>query len=222
MRQVIYLVKPTLIERVKMAGRGRPRKFDRSEALNLAMNLFWQRGYDGTSLINLEETLSLKAPSIYAAFGSKEKLFCEAVERYLETDGAIIAKAIEEAPTGFEAAQALLYVSARVFCRKDKPWGCMIALEGLHEHSSNEAIRDLLANLRDANIHRLLRKLECDVANKVLSKEQDWQKLATYFVTVQQGMAIRARNGANLEALIDVADCAMLAWPSSAMISSIN
>lgn len=70
-----------------MAQMGRPRNFDRDQAVEQAMHLFWQHGYDATSLAQLKAGLGggISAPSFYAAFGSKEALFDECVQRYLAT-----------------------------------------------------------------------------------------------------------------------------------------
>ena len=58
-----------------MAGRGRPRSFDRDAALRAAMKTFWERGYEGASMAALTDSMGINSPSLYAAFGSKEKLF---------------------------------------------------------------------------------------------------------------------------------------------------
>ena len=197
-----------------MAQRGRPRNFDRDEALGQAVHLFWERGYDGTSIANLKEALSLNSPSIYAAFGSKEELFREAIQRYLETDGATITQALEAAPTGVDAARAMLLTSAREFSRKDRPRGCMVVLEALHSHDSNGAVNAALTTLRDQNLDRLAAKFDADVAAGRLPPQTDGHAIAAFFVTVQQGMAIRARDGADAGALESVAECALAAWPA--------
>ena len=65
-----------------MAERGRPRNFDRAQALQKAMEVFWSKGYEGASLTDLTEAMGINSPSLYGAFGSKEGLFREAVELY--------------------------------------------------------------------------------------------------------------------------------------------
>lgn len=71
-----------------MAARGRPRNFDRNDALDRALDLFWKHGYDNTSMADLSAAMELRPPSIYAAFGSKEGLFEEVVDRYVERIGS--------------------------------------------------------------------------------------------------------------------------------------
>ena len=74
-----------------MATRGRPRTFDRAGALRRAMEVFWEHGYEGTSMSDLTAAMGIKSPSLYAAFGCKEELFREAVAYYNETLGATAA-----------------------------------------------------------------------------------------------------------------------------------
>src|SRR5882724_2067699 len=92
-----------------MSRTGRPREFDRDEALQRAMELFWAQGYEGTTLAYLQKAMGgITAPSFYAAFGSKEALFKEAVELYCKTEGAPIVKALAEAPTTRASIEGLL------------------------------------------------------------------------------------------------------------------
>src|SRR5690554_5135756 len=86
--------------RVTMAKRGRPAIFDRDEAIDSALELFWERGYEGVTLEDLQKAMGgITPPSFYHAFGSKEALFKEVVERYLATVGARQLDALQEAPT---------------------------------------------------------------------------------------------------------------------------
>ena len=75
---------------------GRPREFDRDQALRKAMLLFWQHGYEGTSMSALVEALGIASARIYAAFGSKEQLFREAVALYEEGEGGFAPRALEQ------------------------------------------------------------------------------------------------------------------------------
>ena len=61
---------------------GRPRAFDMDQALDQALHVFWEKGYAGTSITDLTEAMGINPPSLYAAFGNKEKLFKKALDRY--------------------------------------------------------------------------------------------------------------------------------------------
>ena len=104
-----------------MADRGRPRSFDKEAALARAKEVFWAKGHEGTSMADLTAAMSIASPSLYAAFGSKEALFRQALAFYGKAEGSEIWDAVERAPTAREAVEAYLMETARVFTRPGKP-----------------------------------------------------------------------------------------------------
>lgn len=195
-----------------MTERGRPRSFDRAAALQRAMEVFWAQGYDGTSMTDLIAAMAVNSPSIYAAFGSKEALFREAVALYRATEGGRIWGAMTTAPSARAAIDTVLRVSAEEFTRIRKPRGCLIVLGALHTDDGNEAVHRELQELRAENMKMLLLRLKRGVVEGELPDGPDWRAIATFYITVQQGMSIQARDGASRRALLAVADCAMAAW----------
>jgi AcrR family transcriptional regulator len=195
-----------------MSERGRPRSFDRATALRRAMRVFWSKGYNGASLSDLTAAMDINGPSLYAAFGSKEALFHEAVELYGATEGTEIWTAIPQAPTGRKAIERFLRTSAKVFTRPGKPKGCLIALGELHPNVANANVCRDLRRRRKKNVAALRDRLERAVSEGELSTGLDCQAVATFYATVQQGMSIQARDGATRKTLLDIAVCAMAAW----------
>ena len=195
-----------------MKERGRPRSFDRAAALRRAMEMFWAKGFEGASMTDLTSAMGINSPSLYAAFGSKEKLFEEAVALYQESEGTEIWKALPEAPTAREAVEQFLRRTALSFTRKDKPAGCLIVLGALHADRGSEAACQFLQRQRAGNVTALRERLERGIRDGDLPAGMDCLKLAIFYATVQHGMSIQARDGASRETLLAIADSAMAAW----------
>ncbi|BDT90138.1 MULTISPECIES: TetR/AcrR family transcriptional regulator [Nocardia] len=199
-----------------MAERGRPRAFDRAEALHRAMEVFWEHGYEGASMSDLTAAMGINSPSLYAAFGGKEALFRAAVELYGHTDGGYTARALREEPTARAAVEAMLRDNAKAYTEEDKPHGCMVVLAGSTYTTRNTSIRDFLVDKRRETTEDIRRRLERGVAEGDLPEGTDSAALAGFYTTVLYGLSIQARDGASLAELTASIDCAMAAWPAPA------
>lgn len=195
-----------------MADRGRKRSFDRAAALRSAMEVFWAKGYDGSSLTDLTSAMGINPPSMYAAFGSKEDLFREAVTLYNRSEGGDIWSGIEEAPTARQAVARMLHASAESFYRPGKPRGCLVVLGALDGSASSAGVCDMLRDMRADNVKQLRRRIERGMAEGELPDTADARSMATFYCGVQYGMSILARDGASRKMLASVADSAMAAW----------
>ena len=195
-----------------MAARGRPREFDRTAALERAMELFWERGFEGTSMTDLTSAMGIGSTSLYAAFGSKDELFREAVEHYGLSAGAEIWAAVTAADTAHGAVESYLMTTARAFTRGDCPTGCFVVLSALHVNGATEALRADLMDKREANTADLVEILSRGVENGEIPCTADISAIARFYVTVQQGMSIQARDGADRATLETIARSALAAW----------
>ena len=200
-----------------MATRGRPRTFDRDEALRQAMTVFWARGYEGTTLDELKLAMSgITAPSFYAAFGSKEALFREAVALYRQTAGSTTAIALTEPATARESIDALLRSNALAFSQPDAPRGCMVVLGALLCSAPNQQVQEDLRAIRLETIEAIRTRIRRGIAEGDVPASADADALGGYYATVLNGLSIQARDGAPREALIATVDCAMAAWDAMA------
>ena len=196
-----------------MAQRGRPRSFDREEALRRAMRVFWARGYQGATLAELQKAMGgLTAPSVYAAFGSKESLFREAVELYSRTLGVPMVKALAEEPSARASMEALLRAAVQAFCKPGAPRGCMLVLAAINSTPANKGVQDYLRGLRARRQQVIRQRLRRGVAEGELPAGLNLGALASFYTTVVDGLAIQARDGASRKALEFAVRCAMAAW----------
>ncbi len=194
-----------------MAERGRPRSFDRDAALRRAMEVFWAKGYEGASIADLTAAMGINSPSLYAAFGCKEALFREALALYGETESCTIWGAME-APTAREAVAGFLMRTARAFTRPGKPRGCLVVLSALHATENSETVRRELVRQRAKTVEDLAERLRRGVETGEIAPGTDVKAVAQFYVTVQQGMSIQARDGASRERLEAIARAALAAW----------
>jgi AcrR family transcriptional regulator len=195
-------------------GRGRPVVFDRVRALNKAMKLFWERGYEGTSFDELIAAMGISASSFYNSFGSKEALYCEATQTYLEWAGQWFFAILNDPSIDTKTAFARLFeATAEEFTRGDHPLGCMISLAGTHCSPGMKNIRDMMAEHRAFSEVALAERMRKGVANGDLPENTDCDMLAAYYSAVARGLAVQARDGASRAKLSEIGRLAMRAWP---------
>ena len=188
-----------------MTARGRPRGFDREEALRQAMRVFWAKGYENTSMTDLINAMGIASPSLYAAFGSKEGLFHEAVSLYAAEQGCDIWESLDREPGIVAAISAFLEATARTYSTEGQPQGCMIVLGARPGPQGESAVADDLRVRRCDSANRLRQRFARALEEGELPAASDPQSLGTYFASVQHGMSILARDGADYETLRSVA-----------------
>lgn len=197
-----------------MATRGRPRTFDRAEALRRAMEVFWEHGYEATSMTDLTAAMGISSPSLYAAFGCKEDLFREAVAYYNDTLGATATAELRDRPTAREAIAAVLRHHAEVFCDPDNPRGCMIVLAANACGDDARSVREYLADWRLVIERDFSERIERGIAEGDVPSGADAATIAAFYNSVNHGMAIQARDGADTAKLSAIAEAAIAAWDS--------
>lgn len=191
---------------------GRPRSFDRDEALSSALKVFWTKGYADASMADLTSAMGVNAPSLYAAFGSKEALFREAVRLYTEREGAALWASMSTAATAREAIEGLLLATAEASGRRDRPKGCLVVLSGAHPDALPDGACGDVAQIRRDSLGAMEARIRAAQDAGEIAPTTDPAAVAAFYTTVQQGMTFRAREGGTAEELAATARAAMLAW----------
>jgi AcrR family transcriptional regulator len=196
-----------------MAKRGRPPTFDRTEALERAMELFWERGYEGATMEDLQAAMGgINPPSFYHAFGSKEALFREAVDLFVARNGTPVVRALEEGKTARDSVETMLRMTARTFSQPGKPHGCLVVLGALNCAPANRGAQEYLQAIRQRAPRIIKQRLDRAVAAGELPAHLDTKGMAAFYATVSHGLGIRAGDGASPAALMAAVDGAMAAW----------
>jgi AcrR family transcriptional regulator len=194
--------------------RGRPRTFDREAALAEATRLFWERGYEATSVGELTEAMGIRAGSLYAAFGDKRSLFKEVVHTYGRSPvGAFMGVALEEEPTAYAAFARMLRESAAIYPDPSHPAGCLTISAATNVTVQDAEVGAYLRDLRNANLAVFEARLRTAQQEGELPSGVNSRALAGYFAAIIQGMSQRARDGADAAELAEVAELALAAWP---------
>ena len=199
------------MNRVSIKPRGRPRSFDRERALERAMRLFWLQGYEATSVSDLTRAMGINPPSLYAAFGDKERLYLEAIGRYQRRRVESMARWFEEEPTAQAAVRRLLTEAACEPARPGAPRGSMLVFSAMQYAS--EALQAKLAERRASMRALLKRRIDRGVRESELPRGTDSGSLTDFYSAVFQGMSIQAHGGATRKSLLAIAETAMRAWP---------
>lgn len=195
---------------------GRPRGFDRDAALDAAITVFWEHGYDATSISMLVKALGIGGPSIYAAFGGKEALFTEALGAYLRTYAAFTRDALAEEAGAREAVRRLLYEACAAYTRPDRPHGCLLISATTNCSPQSAHVAAHLRDLRAAGRRALEDKLRAGIRAGELPAGSDARALATFYAAVLQGMSAQARDGATNSDLEQIASAALRStWPDA-------
>lgn len=196
-----------------MSKRGRPRGFDRGEALRGAMEVFWEKGYEGASLEELQSAMgAISPPSFYAAFGSKEQLFREAVDLYVETIGSRPIRALESAVTARDGLEAMMREVINICTGSHTPRGCLVFLGAINCAPANKSVEDHMRPFRVRAPDLIRKRLEQGVEDGDVPKGVDLEPLVSLYAGLIYGLPVRARDGASRKHLLAGVSGAMASW----------
>ncbi|HZQ71193.1 MAG TPA: TetR/AcrR family transcriptional regulator [Terriglobales bacterium] len=196
--------------RASSTARGRPREFDAAKALDAAVQVFWQKGYEGASLDDLTRAMGINRPSMYAAFGDKQELFRKALDRYAEGPAGYVREALQEKTARAVVEKLLLRTVAAVACRGN-PHGCLLVQGAVS--TGDSSICGELAARRELMVTWLRRRFKRAQSEGDLPRHADTAALARYVATILHGLSVQASSGASRKELEKVVKVTMKAWP---------
>ena len=197
----------------KSSGRmGRPRSFDVDRALDRALRVFWRKGYEGTSLLDLTEAVGVNRPSLYAAFGDKKALFRKALDHYLTGPAAYTQEALKQ-PTARAVVERLLQGAADLNTASRNPGGCLMVQGALACSEASDSIRQELVACRAAGEAAIRRRFQRAKSEGDLLADTDPADLARYVATIIYGMAGQAAGGASRDKLQRVVEMTLRTLP---------
>ncbi|MCW2689907.1 MAG: TetR family transcriptional regulator [Mycobacterium sp.] len=190
---------------------GRPREFDVDEVLDRAMRVFWQHGYEGAAMSGLTSAMGINRPSLYAAYGNKESLFGQVLERYSEQVAGYAWEALEQ-PTVREVVEHLLRGAVQATTSRGRPKGCLTVQGALACGPDGEVARAELAQWRHAAEGTMRARLRRGQQEGDLPETADPAELARYVATMVQGISVQAAGGTSRAALLRTVEMTMVAW----------
>ena len=192
----------------------RARSFDIDTAVDQALQEFWRKGYEGTSIADLTQALGINRPSLYAAFGNKEGLFRKVLERYQSGPGSAIQAALAE-PTARTVVERILYYYADAAGERDRPSGCLLVQGALACSEESEPIRRELAACRRSGELALTERLKRAQAEGDLGADESPAELSGFVWTVCHGLAVQGSAGATQAEQRRTVARALRAWPTA-------
>ncbi|CAM2151995.1 TetR/AcrR family transcriptional regulator, copper-responsive repressor [Pararobbsia alpina] len=193
--------------------RGRPRLLDRDVGLDVAARLFWERGYEGTSIADLTQAMGIPPPSLYATFGSKEDLYRQALDLISERENKKCLEALQGNMPAYDAIAFYLHDAAARFTDPGRPRGCAVSTAVLQHAEKSKPVAQALAARRELGRNILKARFDRAVAEGELATDTDTEALARFYAAVVQGMSAQACDGACESTLKRLADVALSAWP---------
>lgn len=188
---------PEAVEKPK----GRPRSFNREQALKKALDLFWRKGFEPASVAELCSAMEINPPSLYSAFGNKARLFIEAVNYYERVYWQATWARLEETQEIMEAIDRFFSEAADILLSPSAPCGCMVVLAAINVSAESADVVKAVSVLRQEGKDLFEKRLARAVQEKQLPAKTNTAALATVLNTLLEGMSIEAKDGASIESL---------------------
>ena len=172
----------------------RPREFDEATALEAAIDCFWQRGYEATSVRDLVDKMGISGPSLYNAYGDKRSLFAQALERYFDHSARALIKQLETSLPPKQAVRRFIeeIIDRSVNDRERR--GCFLINSALEvaPHDRQRVLSPSTASLRSKPFSTVQSKLA--QAKGAVPRNRVARDLARLLLGVLLGIRVLARS----------------------------
>ncbi len=191
---------------------GRPRSFSENAALNAAMRVFWEKGYEGTSLDDLTQAMGINRSSLYATFGDKETLFGLVMDRYAAGPLAFLSRSLKQ-PTARAVVEALLGATVKFLADANHPRGCLTLQGGLACGAGRETVKQALIDWRKTGLAHIEKRMRQAQDEGDLPQDVDPKDFARYVSIVMNGLGVQAANGATRTEMNRAVNLALRSMP---------
>lgn len=191
-------------------SRGRPREFNRDEALAAALKIFWVHGYEPASVAELCAAMGVNPPSLYAAFGNKAALFLEAVHHYEQVYWTKPVQKLMAEPDIYKAIADFFQDAAQILLSPAAPCGCMTVLSAINISESETEIIAELKRLRQATRKTFAERLRLAIQAGQIPADTNVPALSSALNAFLEGLSLQAREGfflSELKAMAAYASC---------------
>lgn len=196
----------------KVVKMGRPRAFSEAEALDAAVRVFWEKGYEGTSLDDLTRAMGINRSSLYASFGDKETLFRKVIARYSTGPMASLWQALQQ-PTARAVVETLLRAEVNFLADPSHPPGCLTLQGGMACGSGAENVKQVMIDWRKSGLSRLQKRFQRAHQAGDLATDVNPKDLARYILIVMNGLGVQAANGATKSEMTRAVEMALRSMP---------
>lgn len=191
---------------------GRPRGFREADALDAAMRIFWDKGYEGASLDDLTEAMGINRSSLYATFGDKETLFQKVIAQYAEGPMVFMREALR-LPTARAVVEGLLRGAVKFLTDPNHPRGCLTLQGGLTCGSGAQSVKETMIEWRESGLRQVQKRMRRAQVDGDLSKDVNPKDLARYISIVMNGLAVQSANGATAAEMTRAVEMALRSIP---------
>lgn len=173
---------------------GRPREFDQEKALSRAMDLFWRKGYEATSMSELVEHTGVCRQSLYNVFGDKKELFKKAIQHYRRQIQQDLLDCLKAPGRGMERIREAFDLIVEGFCGPKCP-GCLVTQTAVDLAGTDKEIRDLVCCWVKELEQAFQSALDRAIAEGDLDPEKNPEILASFLVSNIQGLIVMGKAG---------------------------